>query len=66
MRLQSDIVALAAIEEDARMMLKWIRLPEDHKNWISSFVCCRSSIWRHIQTRLAIIQNRSRDRALLG
>jgi hypothetical protein len=29
MRLQSDVDALAAIEEDARAMLKWIGLPDD-------------------------------------
>lgn len=29
MRLQSDIDALAAIEEDARAMLKWLGLPDD-------------------------------------
>ncbi|KPC13353.1 hypothetical protein ALQ72_02766 [Pseudomonas syringae pv. maculicola] len=29
MRLQSDIDALAAIEEDAKAMLKWIGLPDD-------------------------------------
>lgn len=29
MRLQSDIDALAAIEEDARAMLKWVGLPDD-------------------------------------
>uniref|UniRef100_A0A0B1YW19 Uncharacterized protein n=1 Tax=Pseudomonas frederiksbergensis TaxID=104087 RepID=A0A0B1YW19_9PSED len=28
MRLQSDIDALAAIEEDARAMLKWVGLPD--------------------------------------
>ncbi|OAE12452.1 hypothetical protein AZH11_13635 [Pseudomonas simiae] len=32
MRLQSDIDALAAIEEDALMMLKWIGLPDDKQN----------------------------------
>lgn len=32
MRLQSDVDALAAIEEDARAMLKWVGLPDDaHK-----------------------------------
>ncbi len=31
MRLQSDIDALAAIEEDALMMLKWIGLPYDEQ-----------------------------------
>ncbi|WP_335944476.1 hypothetical protein [Pseudomonas sp. G166] len=29
MRLQSDIDALAAIEEDARAMLNWLGLPDD-------------------------------------
>ncbi|MCM2461037.1 hypothetical protein HGO40_11155 [Pseudomonas sp. CG7] len=29
MRLQSDIDALAAIEEDARAMLKWLGLPDN-------------------------------------
>ncbi|NHN67399.1 hypothetical protein G7W60_06080 [Pseudomonas fluorescens] len=29
MRLQNDVDALAAIEEDARAMLKWIGLPDD-------------------------------------
>ena len=29
MRLQSDIDALAAIEEDARAMLKWVGLPDN-------------------------------------
>ncbi|MFW9267991.1 hypothetical protein ACLK1G_12470 [Pseudomonas sp. NR3] len=29
MRLQSDVDALAAIEEDARAMLKWIGMPDD-------------------------------------
>lgn len=29
MRLQSDIDALAAIEEDAGEMLKWLGLPDD-------------------------------------
>lgn len=29
MRLQSDVDALAAIEEDARAMLKWVGLPDD-------------------------------------
>lgn len=29
MRLQSDVDALAAIEEDAKAMLKWIGLPDD-------------------------------------
>lgn len=29
MRLQNDIDALAAIEEDARAMLKWLGLPDD-------------------------------------
>ncbi|WP_028236743.1 hypothetical protein [Pseudomonas brassicacearum] len=28
MRLQSDVDALAAIEEDARAMLKWVGLPD--------------------------------------
>ncbi|NWD49063.1 hypothetical protein [Pseudomonas gingeri] len=31
MRLQSDIDALAAIEEDALTMLKWIGLPDDEQ-----------------------------------
>jgi len=29
MRLLNDVDALAAIEEDARVMLKWIGLPDD-------------------------------------
>ncbi|QBZ90681.1 hypothetical protein EPZ47_18825 [Pseudomonas viciae] len=29
MRLQSNIDALTAIEEDARAMLKWVGLPDD-------------------------------------
>ncbi|MBJ2345534.1 MULTISPECIES: hypothetical protein [Pseudomonas] len=29
MRLQNDVDALAAIEEDARAMLKWMGLPDD-------------------------------------
>lgn len=29
MRLQSDIDALAAIEEDARAMLEWVGLPDN-------------------------------------
>lgn len=29
MRLQSDIDALVAIEEDAKAMLKWLGLPDD-------------------------------------
>lgn len=29
MRLQSDIDALAAIEEDARAMLRWLGLPDN-------------------------------------
>ncbi|WP_457967827.1 hypothetical protein M1D68_16840 [Pseudomonas sp. R4-84] len=29
MRLQSDVDALAAIEEDARAMLEWLGLPDD-------------------------------------
>lgn len=28
MRLQSDVDALAAIEEDARAMLEWVGLPD--------------------------------------
>ncbi|WP_431144987.1 hypothetical protein [Pseudomonas alvandae] len=28
MRLQSDVEALAAIEEDARAMLEWVGLPD--------------------------------------
>ncbi|WP_431144934.1 hypothetical protein [Pseudomonas alvandae] len=29
MRLRNDVDALAAIEEDARAMLKWMGLPDD-------------------------------------
>jgi hypothetical protein len=32
MRLQSDVDALAAIEEDARAMLEWIGLPDHAQN----------------------------------
>lgn len=43
MRLQSDIDALAAIEEDAVMMLKWIGLPEDEKK-LEIVICLRQII----------------------
>ncbi len=43
MRLQSDIDALAAIEEDALMMLKWIGLPDDqHK--LDIVICLRQIV----------------------
>lgn len=43
MRLQSDIDALAAIEEDALMMLKWIGLPDD-KQKLEIVVCLRQIV----------------------
>jgi hypothetical protein len=43
MRLQSDIDALAAIEEDALMMLKWIGLP-DGKQKLEIVVCLRQIV----------------------
>lgn len=43
MRLQSDIDALAAIEEDAQMMLKRMRIPDD-KQKLEVVVCLRQII----------------------
>ena len=43
MRLQSDIDALAAIEEDALMMFKWIGLPDD-KQKLEIVVCLRQIV----------------------
>ena len=43
MRLQSDIDALAAIEEDALMMLKWIGLPDDRQK-LEIVICLRQII----------------------
>lgn len=43
MRLQSDIDALAAIEEDARAMLKRIGLPDD-KQKREVVICLRQII----------------------
>lgn len=43
MRLQSDIDALAAIEEDARMMLKRIGIPDD-KQKLEVVVCLRQIV----------------------
>ncbi|QBZ90680.1 hypothetical protein EPZ47_18820 [Pseudomonas viciae] len=43
MRLQSDIDALAAIEEDAQMMLKRLRIPDD-KQKLEVVVCLRQII----------------------
>jgi hypothetical protein len=43
MRLQSDIDALAAIEEDAQMMLKRIGLPDD-KQKLEVVICLRQII----------------------
>ena len=43
MRLQSDIDALAAIEEDALMMLEWIGLPDD-KLKLDIVICLRQIV----------------------
>ncbi|MBK3510762.1 hypothetical protein [Pseudomonas sp. MF6747] len=43
MRLQSDIDALAAIEEDARAMLKRIGIPDD-KQKLEVLICLRQII----------------------
>ncbi|WP_223430022.1 hypothetical protein [Pseudomonas sp. GL-B-26] len=43
MRLQSDIDALAAIEEDAQMMLKWLGIPDD-KQKLEVVICLRQII----------------------
>ena len=43
MRLQSDIDALAAIEEDAQMMLKRIGIPDD-KQKLEVVICLRQII----------------------
>ena len=43
MRLQSDIDALAAIEEDAQMMLRWIGLPDDRQK-LEIVICLRQII----------------------
>jgi hypothetical protein len=43
MRLQSDIDALAAIEEDAQMMLKRIGIPDD-KRKLEVVICLRQII----------------------
>jgi hypothetical protein len=43
MRLQSDIDALAAIEEDAQMMLKWLGIPDD-KQKLDVVICLRQII----------------------
>jgi hypothetical protein len=43
MRLQSDIDALAAIEEDAQMMLKRIGIPDD-KQKLEVLICLRQII----------------------
>ena len=43
MRLQSDIDALAAIEEDAGEMLKWIGLPDDRQK-LEIVICLRQII----------------------
>lgn len=43
MRLQSDIDALAAIEEDAQMMLKRIGIPND-KQKLEVVICLRQII----------------------
>ncbi|MFJ7311803.1 hypothetical protein ACIQVE_03365 [Pseudomonas sp. NPDC098747] len=43
MRMQSDIDALAAIEEDARMMLKWIGLPDDQQK-LDIVICLRQIV----------------------
>ncbi|WP_119735649.1 hypothetical protein [Pseudomonas sp. Larv2_ips] len=43
MRLQSDMDALAAIEEDARAMLKRIGIPDD-KQKLEVLICLRQII----------------------
>lgn len=43
MRLQSDIDALSAIEEDARAMLKRIGIPDD-KHKLEVLICLRQII----------------------
>ncbi|MFJ7312908.1 hypothetical protein ACIQVE_09080 [Pseudomonas sp. NPDC098747] len=43
MRLQSDVDALAAIEEDARAMLKRIGLPDDGQK-LEMVICLRQII----------------------
>ncbi|UNM22084.1 hypothetical protein K0P33_11780 [Pseudomonas sp. ArH3a] len=43
MRQQSDIDALAAIEEDALTMLKWIGLPDD-KQKLDIVICLRQIV----------------------
>ncbi|WP_095052181.1 hypothetical protein [Pseudomonas sp. Irchel s3b2] len=43
MRLQSDIDALAAIEEDARAMLKRIGIPDDNQK-LEVVICLRQII----------------------
>ncbi|WP_455917927.1 hypothetical protein [Pseudomonas cerasi] len=43
MRLQSDIDALSAIEEDARAMLKRIGIPDD-KQKLEVLICLRQII----------------------
>ncbi|MDF3199010.1 hypothetical protein P3C29_09965 [Pseudomonas sp. 1912-s] len=43
MRLQSDIDALAAIEEDARAMLKRIGIPDDRQK-LEVLICLRQII----------------------
>lgn len=43
MRLQSDIDALAAIEEDARAMLKRIGTPDDRQK-LEVVICLRQII----------------------
>lgn len=43
MRFQSDIDALAAIEEDAQMMLKYLGIPDD-KQKLEVVICLRQII----------------------
>lgn len=43
MRLQSDVDALAAIEEDARALVQWIGLP-DNAQKLQMVVCLRQII----------------------
>ncbi|MBB6286106.1 MULTISPECIES: hypothetical protein [unclassified Pseudomonas] len=43
MRLQSDIDALAAIEEDALTMLKWLGLPDDEQK-LEIVICLRQIV----------------------
>ncbi|WP_447801230.1 hypothetical protein [Pseudomonas kilonensis] len=60
MRLQSDVDALAAIEEDARAMLEWVGLP-DNAQKLAMVVFLRQIIDLATYTESAGLLSEARD-----